>query len=345
MAEDYASESVQVDLINDIDNLSCNNLPFSIPEEVINEIKTESKELISEGKIQPSQNGKEYAFPLNHANKLLIVKIQNTGLTVCKPLECLNYNVYSLCSHIVAVAQNTGNLGMIIEHAHKKTKPVKLPSLTNFGRPCGSGTKIEFKRIRNRKNISGQTNVLTLYPSNALAVIVPDHATNSSEMLPEKSTAPPKKLCKTEPLCSINQNECKQKNEGNELNISKKKPSPLETSRRQLSKLSNFVNVEKQNPVPLGKSLGPTPPQPEPQMQQYELIIRNGKISRCKGCLNEFDRKNPKLCIVGRNEYDWYVNVNKQENTKIYKLRRQSRYYCTRKQCNVFWQEDHSSTF
>ena len=93
------------------------------------------------------------------------------------------------------------------------------------------------------------------------------------------------------------------------------------------------MNVEKQNPVPLGKSLGPKPPQPEPQMQQYELIIRNGNISRCNSCLKEFDRKNPKLCIIGRNDYDWYVNVNKQENTKIYKIGRQRRYYCTRKQC------------
>ena len=159
MAEDYASESlqasesVQVDLINDINDLSCNNLPFFIPEEVIDEIKTESKELIFEGKIQPSQNGKEYAVPLNHTNKPLIVKIQNNGLTVCRPLECLNYNLYSLCSHILAVAQNTGNLGMIIEHAHKKARPVKLTSLANFGRPSGSGTKKGFKRIRNRKNI------------------------------------------------------------------------------------------------------------------------------------------------------------------------------------------------
>ena len=93
------------------------------------------------------------------------------------------------------------------------------------------------------------------------------------------------------------------------------------------------MNVEKQNPVPLGKSLRPKPPQSEPQMQRYELIIRKGKISRCNGCLNEFDRKNAKLCIIGRNEYDWYMNVNKQENTKMYKLGRQNRYYCTRKQC------------
>ena len=119
-------------------------------------------------------------------------------------------------------------------------------------------------------------------------------------MFIEKSTAPPKNLCEAEPLCSINQNEHKRKDEGNESNISKKKPSPLETSRLQLSKLSNFVNVEKQNPVPLGNSLGPKPPQLEPRMQQYELIIRNGKISCFNGWLNEFDRKNPKLCIIGR---------------------------------------------
>ena len=116
------------------------------------------------------ENGKEYAVPLNHTNKPPIVKIQNTGLTVCKPLQCLNYNLYSLCSYIIVVAQNTG------------------------------------KR--------------------------------------------------------------KRKNKGNESNISKKKPSPVETSRSQLSKLSNFVNLEKQNPVPLGKPLGPKPPQPEPQMQE-----------------------------------------------------------------------------
>ena len=162
MAVDYVSksvqvsESVQVDWINDVNDLSCNNLPFSIPEKVINEIKTESKELILEGKIQLSQSRKEYAVPLNHTNKPLIIKILNNGLTVSKPLECLNYNLYYLCSHILAVAQNTENLGIIIEHADKKARPVKLTSLANFGRPSGSGTKKGFKRIRNQKNISDQ---------------------------------------------------------------------------------------------------------------------------------------------------------------------------------------------
>ena len=69
-----------------------------------------------------------------------------------------------------------------------------------------------------------------------------------------------------------------------------------------------------------------------PKMKQYKLIIRNGKISCCNSCLNELNRENLKLCIIGRNVYDWHVNVHKQENTRIYKLGRQNWYYCTRKQ-------------
>ena len=59
-------------------------------------------------------------------------------------------------------------------------------------------------------------------------------------------------------------------------------------------------------------------------MKQYKLIIRNGKISCYNSCLNEFNRENLKLCIIGRNVYDWHVNVHKQENTRIYKLGRQN---------------------
>lgn len=36
---------------------------------------------------------------------------------------------------MVAMAQNTGNLGMIIEHAHKKARLVRLTLLANFCRP------------------------------------------------------------------------------------------------------------------------------------------------------------------------------------------------------------------
>ena len=109
---------------------------------------------------------KEFAIPHNHIDKLLIFKVQNTSLTVFKHLECLNYNLYFLCFQVVAVAQNTGNLGMVIEHACKNVQPVKLISLANHGRLSKWGTKKCLKRIRNQKNAS------TLYLSKALPAIV-----------------------------------------------------------------------------------------------------------------------------------------------------------------------------
>ena len=65
----------------------------------------------------------------------------------------------------------------------------------------------------------------------------------------------------------------------------------------------------------MGKSLGPKSPQLEPQMQQYELIIRNEKTNHCNGCLNQFDRRNPKLYVTRRNEFDLHAIVNKHEDT------------------------------
>ena len=63
LVEDYqvANESLKVDLINGMDDVSCNNLmqhhviSFFLSEEVINEIKIDLKELIKEGIIQPSK--------------------------------------------------------------------------------------------------------------------------------------------------------------------------------------------------------------------------------------------------------------------------------------------------
>ena len=61
-----ASESVQLELIKSMDDdVSCNNLPFFIQEEVINEIKTKSQELIKERSIQPSQSRNETLYLKN----------------------------------------------------------------------------------------------------------------------------------------------------------------------------------------------------------------------------------------------------------------------------------------
>ena len=60
-----ASESVQLELIKSMDDVSCNNLPFFIQEEVINGIKTKSQELIKERSIQPSQSRSETLYLKN----------------------------------------------------------------------------------------------------------------------------------------------------------------------------------------------------------------------------------------------------------------------------------------
>ena len=107
----------------------------------------------------------------------------------------------------------------------------------------------------------------------------------------------------------------------------------LEKSNQQLSDIAKFVNVEKQTPVSIGKCLGPKPPQPESQQQQYQLLQRHGKISRCNGCQCEFDKRDSTLHILGRSEYDWFIHVDRKENIKVFKLSRQNRYYCVKKQC------------
>ena len=74
--------------------------------------------------------------------------------------------------------------------------------------------------------------------------------------------------------------------------------------------------------VPLGKSLGPKPSQPElqPQCYDYELIKRRGQIKRCNGCDVLFSKVDEDLCVLGRHELDWYPAVDKKHSTKIYKI-------------------------
>ena len=57
-------------------------------------------------------------------------------------------------------------------------------------------------------------------------------------------------------------------------------------------------------------------PQLEPQQQQYELLKRHEKISRCNGCQCEFDKRDSTLRILGRSEYNWLIHVDRKENIK-----------------------------
>ena len=90
-----------------------------------------------------------------------------------------------------------------------------------------------------------------------------------------------------------------------------------------LAKCKSLIKFNDQPEVPIDQSVGPKPPQPEPQLQPYELIKRCKQVSKCNGCGFLFDKTDEKLYILGRNELEWY---NKQ-----YKIGQKSMYYCAKR--------------
>ena len=56
------------------------------------------------------------------------------------------------------------------------------------------------------------------------------------------------------------------------------------------TKLKSLIKCNNQPKVPLGQNFGPKSPQPEPQLQPYELIKRCQQVSKCNGCGTLFDK-------------------------------------------------------
>ena len=52
----------------------------------------------------------------------------------------------------------------------------------------------------------------------------------------------------------------------------------------ELAKCKGLIKFNNQLKVPIGQSLGLKPPQPEPQLQPYELIKRCKQVSKCNSC-------------------------------------------------------------
>ena len=75
--------------------------------------------------------------------------------------------------------------------------------------------------------------------------------------------------------------------------------SPI--SSLELAKCKSLIKFNNQPEVPIGQSLGPKLPQPEPQLQPYELIKRCKQVTKCNGCGFLFDKTDEKLYILGRN--------------------------------------------
>ena len=98
-----------------------------------------------------------------------------------------------------------------------------------------------------------------------------------------------------------------------------------------LAKCKSLIKFNNQPEVPIGQSLGPKPPQPEPQLQPCELIKRCKQVSKCNGCGFLFDKTDEKLYILGRNELEWYGKV--ATTTKQYKIGQKNTYYCAKRRC------------
>ena len=98
-----------------------------------------------------------------------------------------------------------------------------------------------------------------------------------------------------------------------------------------LAKCKSLIKFNNQPEVPTGQSLGPKPPQQEPQLQSWGLIKRCKQVSKCNGCGFLFDKTDEKLYISGRNELEWYGKV--ATTTKQYKIGQKNTYYCAKRRC------------
>ena len=97
-----------------------------------------------------------------------------------------------------------------------------------------------------------------------------------------------------------------------------------------MSNVRKNMKIPEQPVVRVGSQLI-TPPQPEPQPQPYELILRQGNISKCHGCDDPFVKETG-LYILGRAEFDWYPKI--LNAMKTYQVgRAKNHYYCLKKQC------------
>ena len=67
-------------------------------------------------------------------------KSNNKCLYICD-LNCPMFKGFSLCSHVVAVAEANGDLLVLFLKCNKKGCKLNLSAIANQGLPCGSGRK------------------------------------------------------------------------------------------------------------------------------------------------------------------------------------------------------------
>ena len=99
----------------------------------------------------------------------------------------------------------------------------------------------------------------------------------------------------------------------------------MSISSTKLTKLKIVIKFSNQPEVPFFQSLGPKPPQSEPQLQPYELIKRCQQVSNYNGCSPLFDKTDEQLYILEMNELEWHRKYT--ANTKQYRIGQRNTYY------------------
>ena len=246
--------------------------------------------------------------------------------------------MYKICEHSIAVSIFINRFQTLISHAIEKRHPVNQTDLARFGHPSGSGTKAGYSRKRKSKAKSTSNLVkharLSSPSKSAVTVVQKSVPTALPKLSPANKTSNKSKQISSSSKPVINtaqKSALPTLTSRPSLSATKSQQSKQILSKRseeELTKLSKMVIAPDQKSVRIGQSLGPKPAQPEPQTQCYELVLRKGKVSRCNGCNDEFKKEIKDLHVFGRNEFDWYVKIDKVAGTKSYKLGRRNYYYC-----------------
>ena len=237
---------------------------------------------------------------------------------------------------------------MYLSECSRKSRTVLVLETASWGQPNGSGEKKGFKKMRRRKtqenpkkskgtksmlqqlmttdNLADNTSNQKKNSHNRVQ-IDNDQVQNATNQCTDTSIEAQEV---SSPVQSIKRSSALEPNQKK-----KKRCFITDTGKDQLDDVSaaGLLKLPSQRSVALCQRLGPKPPQPEPQTQCYELIKRTAQIKRCNGCNELFAKDDKGPYILGRNELDWYVSINKEQNTKIYKVTRRNFYYCVKRRC------------
>ena len=283
--------------VDDINSLKPEDI-IGVPVNIAATIIKRALEVYNNKKVRTSfYSDLTYEVPKDNSKMPMQVSVSKLGTIKCNKRECLDFSIFSICAHSLAAAAFTGYIKKFIERLVKVPSQNKMLNLANFGNPSGVGSKSGYKRSRKRKSavIDSQLEI----------------ATPSKQRLLKPANPTPANITKP-------------------AKIGKSSRAILSPMIMGVSKdIEKLVKLHEPPTVAIG-TYYPKPPMPEPQLQAYQLLKRKGKVAVCNGC---GDRFNDDAYILGRNEIEWYIKVNRIDSTKKFQCSTRNFYYCLKEVC------------